>query len=129
MDTSTSTIHGITMEAQRSNNITTNMSFHLIFSKQASKIHHPATDNQQQGSTKNKHRRVNNTLCYVAANGGFAQAWPKQQKLDEVERIIKFLGLTKVAASKISMVSEGEQKRVKQPLYGTFDRSVLFAFG
>lgn len=40
------------------------------------------------------------------------QAWTTTRKLDEVERIIKLLRLTKVADSKICMLSGGEKKRV-----------------
>jgi len=40
------------------------------------------------------------------------QAWTTERKLDEVERIIKLLRLTKVAESKICMLSGGEKKRV-----------------
>lgn len=58
-----------------------------------------------------QHLTVRDQLGYTAFLR-LPQAWPKQKKLDEVERIITSLRLTKVAESKIQMLSGGEKKRV-----------------
>lgn len=57
------------------------------------------------------HLTVRDQLGYTAFLR-LPQAWTKARKLDEVERIITLLRLTKVADSKISMLSGGEKKRV-----------------
>jgi len=57
------------------------------------------------------HLTVRDQLGYTAFLR-LPQAWSKTRKNDEVERIIKMLRLTKVADSKISMLSGGEKKRV-----------------
>jgi ABC-type multidrug transport system ATPase subunit len=57
------------------------------------------------------HLTVRDQFAYTAFLR-LPEALPKQQKLDEVERIIKLLRLTKVADSKIQMLSGGEKKRV-----------------
>jgi ABC-type multidrug transport system ATPase subunit len=57
------------------------------------------------------HLTVRDQLGYTAFLR-LPQKWEKQRKLDEVERIIKLLRLTKVADSKIKTLSGGEKKRV-----------------
>jgi ABC-type multidrug transport system ATPase subunit len=57
------------------------------------------------------HLTVRDQLGYTAFLR-LPQAWSTQRKLDEVERIIKLLKLTKVADSKIDTLSGGEKKRV-----------------
>jgi ABC-type multidrug transport system ATPase subunit len=57
------------------------------------------------------HLTVRDQFAYTAFLR-LPDALPKKQKLDEVERIIKLLRLTKVADSKIQMLSGGEKKRV-----------------
>jgi ABC-type multidrug transport system ATPase subunit len=57
------------------------------------------------------HLTVRDQLGYTAFLR-LPQAWSKQKKLGEVERIIKLLRLNKVADSKLSMLSGGEKKRV-----------------
>lgn len=57
------------------------------------------------------HLTVRDQLTYTAFLR-LPQAWPKQRKLDDVEKTITDLRLTKVADSKIQMLSGGEKKRV-----------------
>jgi ABC-type multidrug transport system ATPase subunit len=57
------------------------------------------------------HLTVRDQLTYTAFLR-LPQAWPKETKLSEVERVLKLLRLTKVADSKIQMLSGGEKKRV-----------------
>lgn len=57
------------------------------------------------------HLTVRDQLGYTAFLR-LPQEWTRQSKLDEVERIISLLRLTKVADSKIRTLSGGEQKRV-----------------
>jgi ABC-type multidrug transport system ATPase subunit len=57
------------------------------------------------------HLTVRDQFAYTAFLR-LPDALPKKQKLDEVECIIKLLRLTKVADSKIQMLSGGEKKRV-----------------
>lgn len=57
------------------------------------------------------HLTVRDQLGYTAFLR-LPQAWTTARKLDEVERIIKLLRLTKVADSKIQLLSGGEKKRV-----------------
>jgi ABC-type multidrug transport system ATPase subunit len=57
------------------------------------------------------HLTVRDQLGYTAFLR-LPQDWTRQSKLDEVERIITMLRLTKVADSKIRTLSGGEQKRL-----------------
>lgn len=70
------------------------------------------------------HLTVRDQLGYTAFLR-LPQDWPTQQKLDEVERIIQLLRLTKVADSKIQMLSGGEKKRVNIGTELLTDPSVL----
>jgi ABC-type multidrug transport system ATPase subunit len=70
------------------------------------------------------HLTVRDQLGYTAFLR-LPQAWPHQKKLDEVERIISLLRLTKVADSKIRMLSGGEKKRVNIGTELLTDPSVL----
>eukprot|EP00536_Pseudo-nitzschia_multiseries_P003790 jgi/Psemu1/323184/estExt_fgenesh1_pg.C_590040 len=58
-----------------------------------------------------EHLTVRDQLGYTAMMR-LPQKWTKQKKLDEVEEIIRLLRLTKVADSKIKLLSGGEKKRV-----------------
>jgi len=58
-----------------------------------------------------EHLTVRDQLGYTAMLR-LPQAWEKKKKMDEVERIIKLLRLTKVATSEIRTISGGEKKRV-----------------
>jgi len=58
-----------------------------------------------------EHLTVRDQLGYTAMMR-LPQKWTRQMKLDEVEEIIRLLRLTKVAESKIRMLSGGEKKRV-----------------
>jgi len=58
-----------------------------------------------------EHLTVRDQLGYTAMLR-LPQAWTKQKKMDEVEQIIRLLRLTKVADSKIKLLSGGEKKRV-----------------
>mmetsp|Transcript_44826 Transcript_44826/g.108777 ORF Transcript_44826/g.108777 Transcript_44826/m.108777 type:complete len:714 (+) Transcript_44826:123-2264(+) len=71
-----------------------------------------------------EHLTVRDQLGYTAFLR-LPQGWPKQKKLDEVERIIKLLRLSKVADSKIQMLSGGEKKRVNIGTELLTDPSVL----
>ena len=57
------------------------------------------------------HLTVKDQLLYTALLR-LPQEWSHQQKIDEVERIIKVLRLTKCQQSQISKISGGERKRV-----------------
>mmetsp|Transcript_10758 Transcript_10758/g.19788 ORF Transcript_10758/g.19788 Transcript_10758/m.19788 type:complete len:635 (-) Transcript_10758:82-1986(-) len=70
------------------------------------------------------HLTVRDQLGYTAFLR-LPQAWSKVQKLQEVERIIKLLRLTKVADSKIQMLSGGEKKRVNIGTELLTDPSIL----
>ena len=70
------------------------------------------------------HLTVRDQLGYTAFLR-LPQAWSRQTKLDEVERIIKLLRLTKVADSKIQMLSGGEKKRVNIGTELLTDPSIL----
>jgi len=57
------------------------------------------------------HLTVRDQLSYTAFLR-LPQAWSKEAKLEEVDRVLKLLRLTKVADSKIQLLSGGEKKRV-----------------
>ena len=57
------------------------------------------------------HLTVRDQLGYTAFLR-LPQAWSPHRKLEEVDRIIQLLKLTKVADSKIDTLSGGEKKRV-----------------
>lgn len=71
-----------------------------------------------------EHLSVRDQLGYTAFLR-LPQAWSAQTKLNEVERIIKLLRLTKVADSKIQMLSGGEKKRVNIGTELLTDPSIL----
>jgi len=58
-----------------------------------------------------EHLTVRDQLGYTAVLR-LPQQWTHTQKMDEVERILRLLRLTKVADSKIQTLSGGEKKRV-----------------
>jgi ABC-type multidrug transport system ATPase subunit/ABC-type multidrug transport system permease subunit len=70
------------------------------------------------------HLTVRDQLGYTAFLR-LPQEWPAQTKRNEVERIIKLLRLTKVADSRIRMLSGGEKKRVNIGTELLTDPSIL----
>ena len=70
------------------------------------------------------HLTVRDQLGYTAFLR-LPQEWPAETKRNEVERIIKLLRLTKVADSKIQMLSGGEKKRVNIGTELLTDPSIL----
>ncbi|KAG7344451.1 ABC-2 type transporter [Nitzschia inconspicua] len=71
-----------------------------------------------------EHLTVRDQLGYTAFLR-LPEAWSAQTKLSEVERVIRLLRLTKVADSKIQLLSGGEKKRVNIGTELLTDPSIL----
>ncbi|KAG7370663.1 ABC-2 type transporter [Nitzschia inconspicua] len=71
-----------------------------------------------------EHLTVRDQLGYTAFLR-LPEAWSAQTKLSEVERVIKLLRLTKVADSKLQLLSGGEKKRVNIGTELLTDPSIL----